>query len=299
VALELIQDTAASVAFAPEDLPARPASATLSFLSPGGDEKAAPAVTVATVGSGGSAGVATVASQTSITLDDATGVLAGGQVWVETSDGWKGAARISEVDGTAVTLDSAPPGTLTTAAVFYGLELSATIPATATGTRDVHYRLDWTITDSAGDAHKRRQMAHVCSMSFRDPVTSAEAARYMAATFPGFGAGLDAGHFRELARRATNRVRRMLTASGNYPHLVGDQDAFVDAGLVALRLELAQGDGLVPAGYDPSVYAADQERALRKAVSEAIASNWVDRDDDGSVDPDDVRPMWTVRAVRA
>jgi len=299
VALELIQDTAAPVAFTPTDLPARPASATLSFKAPGGDEKATPSVTVSTVGAGGFATVSSVTSQTSIAVDNATGIAPGAQVWAETTDGWKGAVRISEATGTALILESAPPGTITTATKLYGLTLTATIPADATGTRDAHYRLDWTITDGDGVAHKRRQMAHVCAMSFRDPLTSDEAARYMAATFPGFAAGLDAGHFRELARRSSSRVRRLLQSTGNYPHLVGDQDTFIDAGLTALRLELALGDGLVPAGYDPSTYVNDQDRALRKAVAEAVASNWVDRDDDGSVDPDDVRPLFTLRAVRA
>lgn len=298
MALELIQDTAAPVEFTPTDLPSRPASATLSFRAPGGGEKATPSVTVSVVGAGGFASVATVTSQTVIVVDNATGLSAGSRAWMETADGWTGAVLVSEVTSTTVTLEAAPPGTITTAAKIYGLTLTATIPSAATATRDAHYRLDWTITDNAGATHKRRQMAHVCAMSFRAALTDDEAARYMAATFPGFAVGLDAGHFRELARRASSRVRRLLQATGNFPHLVGDQDTFVDAGLVALRLELAQGDGLVPAGYDPSTYVSDQERALRKAVTEAVASNWVDRDDDGSVGPDDVRSMFTLRAVR-
>lgn len=299
MALELIHNTASPVAFAPTDLPARVSSATLSFCAPGGDEQSTPSVTVSAVGSGGSARVTAVTSQVAFVVDNATGITPGAQVWAETTDGWTGAVRVSEVTGTTVTIEAAPPGTITTATNLYGLTMSATIPSAALGTRGTHFRLDWTITDSDGGTHKRRQMAHVCSMTFRAAVTDDEVARYMAATFPGFGAGLDAGHFRELARRSSSRVKRLLQTSGNFAHLVGDQDAFVDCGLTALRIELATGDGLVPAGYDPSTYVGDQERALRQQVAEAVASNWVDRDDDGVVDADDTRSMFAIRAVRA
>ena len=219
---------------------------------------------------------------------------------METTDGWKGPVIVSETPtSTGVTLDSSPPGTITTATKLYPLKLSATIPSSATGTRDLHYRLDWSITDADGTVQKRRQMAHVVAMPFRDPMTSDEAARYVAASFPGYAAGQDAGYFTELARRASSRVKRLLASEGTYPHLIGDHDTFVDAGLVALRLELAMSDGLVPAGYDPSTYSSDQERALKRAIGEALGSNWVDRDDDQAVDEDDVRPMFTIRAVRA
>ena len=274
-------------------------SATLSFRAPAGGEKAAPSVTLASVGSGGFATVATVTSQTAIIVDNATGLTAGARVWMETTDGWKGAVLVSEATGTSLTLDSSPPGTVTTATKLYGLKLSATVPASATGTRDLHYRLDWAITDADGTVQKRRQMAHVVAMPFRDPMTSDEAARYVAASFPGYAAGQDAGYFMELARRASSRVRRLLQSEGTYPHLIGDPATFGDAGLVALRLELAISDGLVPAGYDPSTYSSDQERALKRAIAEALGSIWVDRDDDLSVDEDDVRPLFTIRAVRA
>ena len=298
MALDIIQDTSQIVRYEAADLPARPASATLAFRNPGGTTLATPSVSLTAVGSGGFATVSSVTSQTVMVVSNATGLSPGSRAWMETADGWSGAVRVSEEASRTVTLEAAPPGTVTTAAKLYPIELSATIPASATGTRDKHYRIEWTITDADGTAHKRQTMAHVCAMGFRDAITSDEVARYMAATFPGYAAGLDAGQFTELARRASGRVRRLLQAEGTYPHLVGDQDAFVDVGLVALRVELALAEALVPAGYEPSQYVADTERALKVAMGEALASNWVDRDDDQSVDEGDLRNAFAVRAVR-
>lgn len=299
MALEIVKDTAKAVTYVAPDLAARPASATLSFRAPGGDEKAAPSVTVSTVGAsvGDVASVATVTSQTEITVDNATDIVAGARLWLETADGWKGVVRVSEITGTAIILESMPPGTLTTAAKLYGAEMIATIPASATGTRDLHYRLDWAVTDTAGAVAYRRQTAHVVATEFGDAVSDSDASRYTAANFPGVATGKDAGWFRRIAEQASERIRQKLIAAGNYPHRVADQGVFKSAGLVALRIELAH-EGLVIAGFDPDTYLAGQEENLWRSIREALANTWVDSDDDDKVDPDDVRRMHTVRLVR-
>ena len=297
MALEIVKDTAKAVTYVAPDLPARPASATLSFKSPGGDEEAAPSVSLTSVGSGGVSSVASVSSQTEVTVDNATGLSGGSRVWLETADGWQGVVRLSEVTGTSLILESMPPGTMTTAAKLYGAEFTATIPASATGTRDLHYRLDWAVTDTAGAVTYRRQAAHVVATEFGDAVSDAEAARYTAANFPGVATGKDAGWFRRIAEQASGRIRQKLIAAGNYPHRVADQGVFKAAGLVALRIELAH-EGLVIPGFDPDAYLSGQEENLWRSIREALANTWVDTDDDDKVDADDIRRLHTVRLVR-
>ena len=296
MALELLQDQARAVTFFPASLDARPSSAVLSFKSPDGTEKAAPSVTVAAV----SATVATVASQSKVTTSNTTGMVPGASVWLETSDGWKGAIRIAEIEsGNVVTFETAPPGTIDTSATLYGLGLSATIPSSATATRDRFYRLEWTITDSDSTVSLLHQIAHVVRMQFADPVSGTEAKRYVAANWPGLAASKDAGFYRGIVFRANQRVRNLIQASGDFPHMIGDPELFQSsgAGLAALRLELAL-MSLVPGDFEPAEYVSSTERDLKRAIREAMGNAYVDRDDSGSVTANDVLGMWTLRAGR-
>ena len=295
MALELLKDQAASVAYTPAALGARPSSATLSFKSPDGTEKAAPAVTVSAV----SATVSSVASQVEFVASSATGMAAGSSVWMETADGWRGAVVIAELTGTTVTLESPPPGTLDTSATIHGLELSATIPASSTGTRDRFYRLEWTITTAAAVVTLQHQIAHVVRMQFSDPVDTTEAKRYVSANWPGLAGAKDAGFYRGVTYRANARVRNLIQASGDFPHMIGDPELFKasGAGIAALRLELAM-LSLVPGDFEPAEYVTSTERDLKRAVREAMANAYVDRDDSGSVTANDVIGAWTIRAAR-
>lgn len=295
MALELLQDQSASVGFYPTSLASRPSSATLSFKSPGGTEKAAPSVTVAAV----SATVSSVASQVTFDVSSATGMTAGGMMWMTCDDGWQGPVTIAEITSSTITLDAAPPGTVDTSTTLHGLGLSATIPSSATETRDRFYQLQWTITSADGTVSLQHQIAHVVRMQFGDPVTDAEAKRYVAANWPGLAGAKDAGFYRGVAYRANQRIRNLIQASGDFPHMVGDPDLFKSsgAGLAALRLELAN-LALVPGDFEPGDYVASTERDLKRSIREAMANAYVDRDDTGSVTANDVLGMWTLRAVR-
>lgn len=296
MALELLQDQSRTVTFYPTSLDARPSSATLSFKSPDGTEKAAPSVTVASI----SATVSSVTSQSKVTLNNTTNMTAGAVVWVETSDAWAGPVRIAEIQtGNVVTFETAPPGTLDTSAALYGLGLSATIPSSATATRDRFYRLEWTITDAASTVSLLHQIAHVVRMQFSNPVDGSEAKRYVSANWPGLAASKDAGFYRGVVFRANQRVRNLIQAAGDFPHMIGDPDLFRSsgAGLSALRLELAH-MSLVPGDFEPAEYVASTERDLKRAIREAMGNAYVDRDDSGSVTAGDVLGTWTIRAVR-
>lgn len=297
MAVDIPEDIASVVEFYPDE--ARPMSGTSKFYTPGGTEKESPSVSVDSVGSEGTATISSVTNQTTVVVDDATGFVVGRRYWLKSAKGWGADIRISTISGTTLTFESTPPGTIAAADKIHGLRCYVTIASGSTTTRDMNYRIEWKITGDDSEARLYQTMVNVVRMTFRDAVDPSDASRYVSATFPGYATQQSPGNWSEIARRSSERIRRLLRATGNYPHLVGDQDAFTDAGIISLRIEVALSDGLVPPGYDPSLYIRDQENALRRSISEAVASTWIDRNDDAVVDADDVRPLYVVRAVRA
>ncbi len=289
-ALELVEDRAAPVTYYPTSLSSRPSSATLVFKEPGGGTKESPTVTVSAV----SATVAAVTDQMTMIVSSVTGMDPGSSVWLETSDGWGGPVVIDEVSGSTITLESAPPGTVNTAAVFYGLGLAATLTSAATAERDKFYRLEWTITSADATVSVFREVAHVVRTQFADPVdpSGTEVKRYVAANWPGMAQSKTAGWFRGIAKRANNRVRTLIQANGDFPYLIGSTDVFVDsgAGLSAVRIELAH-QNLVPGDYEIATYVELTTGELLRAVREAMANTYVDRGDTDSVVPGDVRQL--------
>lgn len=293
MAVELLEDAAATVEFYPS---VKPASATLTLRKPGGSSVATPVVTVDTY----SQSVSSVTDQTTLVVASASGLAVGRSYWWTsgTSGGHGGPVRVSEIDGTAVTLESPPPGVLASGDTLTGLRCTAPLTATHTATRGLHYRLEWTVTDAAGATHDYRQAAHVVRVRFHEPISAAEVARYVSRMHPGAAVSADHGYYAELADRASTRVRRRLEASGRYPHLVGEPDALRDAGLVSLRLELSM-EGLIPAGMDPQTYADAQEKELDRQVELAVAGLWHDSDDDGAVDVRETQHRGSIGLVRS
>jgi len=299
VALEVTENTAAQVVDYPDT--AAPASATATFYNAQGVATSTPAVTVDAIGTGGAAVVQSVQSQTQFHVVNATGITAGRRYWLANDDaGWGAAVLVSEVDGVVITLESPPPGVLTNAdSKLVGLRLSVTLSATTdTADRGLNNRVEWAVTGTDGVVRHYRTIVDVVKTPWPDSVTPQAAARFLAMSFPGYATGLDAGHYAELARRSSQRVRNILRSDGNYPHMVGDRSVFEAAGLAALRLECATADALIPAGFDPSQYLIDQEHVLRRLIAEAVANNWIDRNDDGEVEAGEVAPMFTMRVVR-
>ena len=69
--------------------------------------------------------------------------------------------------------------------------------------------------------------------------------------------------------------------------------------MLALRIECALTDGLVPSGYDPALYIEQQEQSLARLVRETVANMWVDKNDDGAVDEArEITKLYTIDAVR-
>jgi hypothetical protein len=81
------------------------------------------------------------------------------------------------------------------------------------------------------------------------------------------------------------------------PYLVGDQSLLADAGMAALRIELAR-DGLIPPGFDGTTFVDRMEEELKQQMEFALAGAYYDEQDDGKVDPSDLRSPKTIRLCR-
>lgn len=296
--LEVVENAATTVTAVAV---ARPSAVVASLRDPSGTEVAQLTTSMHVVGGPtGYAEVTGVTAENVVTLDTAAGLEPGRVVWYEPPGGQGAAVRISDVTGTAVTLETAPAGGAAVGGKIYGLECTAQILSEHTARRGLNWRVEWTVTEQGGQQHRQQTMLHIVRMQFESPVDAGEAARYVSLSHPGQFARWrgNEGHYHELARRASARVRRLIMAKGHYPHLFGDAAAFKDAGTVALRIELAH-EGLTPMNVDAATYLEDQERLLRRYVEEAIGSlQWHDDNDNGAVESVEIQRFGSIVMVR-
>ena len=301
MALELLEDQAATLTLRPSGLDARPVSATVEFRKPG--STSATASGSATIGSW-STTISSVTNQTQFVVASASNLSQGLHVWITASDGWQGPALISEIEGTTITLEAALPGTLAASDTIHPFEMTFDLTSSHTAQRDLNYKALWAVVehDPSGGTGKKtihQQIYHVVRTQFYPAVTGEMASRYILSQFPGMAGQMTAGHFEEMAKRASDRVRSRIQGAGAYPHLIGDPSVFqIDCGIHSLRLECAF-EGLYPPGFDAADYSADQARALERAIHDALRSmQWIDKDDSGTVSPGEVKTTFSISASR-
>jgi len=141
----LLEDRSTEVEFYP---PERPASATCVFRSPSGTSLSTPSVTVDTL----SRTVSSVNAddQGLVTVTGATGSLVESRYYWHvpaTTGAAEDLVRLSElVASNTAAVDDPPPGGFVVGDGLRGARLTATIPLAATATRDVNYRIEWTVT---------------------------------------------------------------------------------------------------------------------------------------------------------
>lgn len=284
--LELVQSKDATVAVTPVR---RATAATGVLRDSNGSSKAtltgtldAVDTTVGTVG----------ATTDTFTAASGTGIEPGRWYWYTSANGWTARVRVASRVGAVVTLDAPLPGAQTVGDTFKGLRFAASIAASALATRGRSWRIDWTFTVGS-ETDVLRESVAVVATRFRDPVTPADAARLAFQGYPSWARAQTPGLWLRISEDANRAVREQLTSVEDFPDRVGDHDAFVPAGEIAVRIELAK-LARVPQGYDPSTYIADQERWLAQKVRAAVAGTWVDRDDDLAVDDGEVRSLGTI-----
>lgn len=281
MALYVKEGRATEVEFVP---PERGASATVRVLTPSGAELSTPTATLDPF----TATVAEARTSTDLALDSASGVVVGRQYWLSKTDGLGAAlVRCSEsFSGDDSVLLEAPPA-LSEVVQFdtlTGACFTTTVPAITT--RGLFHRLEWTVVGADGVTRGPYvQALHVCKTLFRMAVLPDEVARYIAFTFPDVAYGRPYGYFAERARRASLRVERELLLKERFQDRIGDFDLFVEAGVVAIKLELAD-EGLIPpdAGSDLAQYKKDLRAEFEMAITVALAGTWYDDNDDAVVD---------------
>lgn len=273
--------------------PRRPASATLAVVSAAGTTLSSPAVSLDSF----SRTVASVSDFSLVVNAGAGTAVAGRRYWVTGNTGGTFQLRVSDVDGTTLSWNSMPGGTVEAGNTVSGAVLTATVPASVLTVVGTYYQLRWTVTFADGSIQTYLEQAAVCRTVFNPPVTAEAAARHAGFAFPGVAQSRPVEYWDGIAQRASARVERRILASGRFPHLVGDQDMLEDAGFTSLRIELAR-DGLVPAGFDPSGFVAQMEDELKMQLEYALASNWQDSSQSGTVDVTEMGGPKSIRLER-
>lgn len=286
----LQKDQTASVEFIS---PVRPTSATLAFVSPKGVTLSSPSVTLDSA----SRAVASVGDFSFTVAPGAGVVVAGRAYWLVNPD--EGAALVvpSLVSGSTVSYEDALAVTVTTSCSLVGAVLSASIPASALTQLGQYYMLRWTVTLASGNVATYTNSACVCRSVFLPPMTPDVAARHAGYAFPSIAASKRAEYWRGLADRASRRVEQRILGTGRFPYLVGDQTLLQDAGMAALRIELAR-DGLIPPGFDGPTFIDRMEQELKDQLEYSLSGAWHDDNDDGKVDVSEFVGPKTIRLVR-
>ncbi len=272
---DLLESADVTVDLVPDVLPA---SATLSVYTPSGSVVETPTVTVDDL----SASVVTVSAQDELVLDDASSVIPGRSYWWAGAGGLGGVVVVGEVIDDTIILTGPVPGTARAGDTISGVLCTADLTGSLLTPRGLRWQLRWRVTDADGATHDYGETTHVVRQRFAPPVSPAEAARYVQTLYPGTDdRSVMAARWHELARAASDRVRRVASAAKWYVHLVGDHRLWSDAGLCALRIELAH-QGLYPAAVDATTYLQEQETHLSRLIGEAMAAGGYDAADSGS-----------------
>lgn len=262
-------------------------TATVSFYYPNGsslvtDASATLDATTATINSQSST------SPETLTCSSVVGFVAGRPYLIESIGGQQSVLILSSVNmnTSELTFDQPPPFAITNGDSVSGARITYTLDSTYTSKRDLYYRAEFTITPNSGDVYKKQVMFHVCRTQFDDPVKADEVKRVLSFQFPSSADYYQPGQLKEIATRASNMVIREIEASGRMPHLLSSPDAFKDAGLLALRLCLAD-DNLIPQAGTTEI--VDYVDSIRKQMLESVrtaikAGQWYDEDDDGKVE---------------
>jgi len=270
-----------------------PVSGILNVMKPGSSE-ATQAISSLTIDSVDTT-ISAVVAQDELTLTSITGITVGRSYM----HGGGGLIRVAEVSGSTIILESPVPGIARAGDTIKGVRCTAAIAGTNLTPRGLHWRLEWRLTDAAGDTHDYIVGANVVRQRFADPMTAAEAARYVSSIYPSAGSSAQTAlRWIVLAERASARVRRMAIRQHRYVHLAGDVDTWVDAGECALRVELCR-EGLFPPGADPGTYRRDQEEMLSQLIDAALSGSFYDANDDGVVDTiTEIGSIGNIRMVR-
>ncbi len=232
-----------------------------------------------------------------LTLTEASDTpVVGRTYWYVSGSGWACKVRVAEVLGSVVRLDSAPAGSPAAGDLLRGLEWTASIPGTALATRGKFFRVDWRVTGDDGPVGYRQTVA-VVAMQFRPPATPDDAKRMALQHHKSWALAEPYGTWLRVAEDATQLVRTYLQKDEDYPHWIGDQDAFKQCGEFAIRIVLA-GLGRIPPGFDGATFLTDQTTRMAQAIRSALGGVWRDTNEDDVVDAREVSGVANIAIER-
>jgi len=277
--------------FTPE---ARPLSATLDFVASSGAIISSPIVTLDSF----SRTILSVANFSFI-YDDSAGTgapVAGRQYWILSETEPEFLITVSKVNGTTVSYENKPAGTIAADAVMMGADLTATILAASVANVGLNYQFRWTVTLDV-DVRVYLETGAVCRTVFLPPMTAIRAAAHVAIAFPKVAASRPAQYWIDMATRASRRIESLIISSGKLPHLCGEQSLLEEPGFISLQIELLR-DGLIPAGFDGPTFKQSCESDLKREMEIALSSIWHDDSQSGTVEPSEIRGPKSIRLRR-
>lgn len=256
MAYDLLYGTAATAVFYPDSVLSSPSA---QVIAPDGTVKESPTPSVDTT----STTIASATSSSVFVLTSASGV-AVGRKYLVTADGWSALCEVADLSSTTVTLVEALPETPANGDTFAGVRTTVAIAA---GSLD-DYSTNWRVR-----LYKAQdewiQTFHVVRHKFA-PAADEEDVRALVNSlarsdhFP-------AEVYQNIAVAADLDVRRRIIATGRYPFLFGDSDAFQVAGKIAVRLQLID-HGIIQGGWDVEAYERYYRQRLEMAVGEVVQS---------------------------
>ncbi len=283
MAIDVLKDQAATVTFTPAT---RWASASAEILDPAGKSLATPTATLDTVDTT----VGVVTDRTTFALASVADVVVGGSYEVS-HEGWKAIVSVANIDSLVVTLATGLPEAPVATDTFKGVSFTVPITSAETGTVAVNYRA---LIKSGND--ELVQLFHVVRHKFADPMTVQRLRRLVTYKWP--SARFEETILAEIVSDVNDELRRRLMATGRYPQLFGDSDAFRNVGLLQAKVELVD-YGLSEPGADQDDYRRGLLTELRHRLGEVVTSLAAyDADDDGALDDEDPRRFTAVRLSR-
>lgn len=285
--IDIQQDKTKALRLVPEAPMVAP---TCRIVDRKGTELATPTATAHT----GSTTVATDAANDAqnFKLTSAAAFAAGDTIQVADATWGTANAVLSSVDGLYVRTVEPLPATPRDGATVVGLDVTLTVPATAT--EDLG--LDYMVIVEAGQ-EEVTELYNVVAHPYRGPVTARIVRDYMTRLFQGETTEDERWYLR-VAEETNSRIRGRLLESSAYIARYWDPDALREIGSVMMKLVLAD--------YGYWSHDNDREdylRSLRIELKERVAGilkggTAYDADGDGDIDDDEVDGSTTIRGVR-
>lgn len=268
-----------------------PIAATLVVSKPDGTTVSSPAVTLpslsTTCAAGTTAGALTLAAVTGLAVGDALKVTSLGVDYV---------VKIAKLDTTnkIVTLEQKLPVTPAVNDAVKALKMTASVAAPGSALVGAGCRLTWTYND-ATTTRRHGQAASVVRWPWTPPVAAQDVREVLAVSF---GMTRSESHCASVASRCNELIRGKLIQTGRRPWLYVSSEAFRPCADAGIRYVLAQ-DGIALGGQHYEALRENRFAFDDAFVATITSAHGYDKDQDGKLSADELRPMFSsVRTVR-